>query len=202
MEAFKMFRALFLVVAIALPCSASADSTRLPQSCVPGADPEQRQRCDDAVSRQLNSSSQSTPLDGGWRLVKTRNPNGGADIVAIMRTADTTRSDLNLAGLSLRCAEFGTEVMLTLLEQQPRASHPKVTLAAGSDRVQLEASVNQSAESIVLPPSASALAAGPWQTFPELTVEIATTPTPTRGTIPLAGLANAMRALRSSCALR
>ncbi|WP_456840311.1 hypothetical protein [Bradyrhizobium sp. USDA 4486] len=135
-------------------------------------------------------------------MVKTQNLNGDADIVAIMRTADTAKSDLNLAGLSLRCGGDRTEVMLTLLEQQPRASHPKVTLAAGSDRVQLEASVNQSAESIVLPPSASTLAAGPWQTFPELTVEIATTPTPTRGTIPLAGLANAMRALRSSCAHR
>ncbi|KJC36458.1 hypothetical protein [Bradyrhizobium sp. LTSP857] len=197
-----MYRIFLLIVAIGLPHSASAEPMRLPQGCVPGAGPEQRQRCDDVVSQQLNSSSQSTPLDGGWRLVKTRDPNGGANIVAVMRTADTSRSDLNLAGLSLRCSGNGTEVVLTLLEQQPRASHPMVTLTVGSDRVQLEASVNQSAESLVLPQAATALAAGPWLTAPELTVEIATTPVPTRGTIPLTGLANGMRALRSSCALR
>lgn len=197
-----MYRLAFLIAAIGLPCSASAEPMRLPPGCVPGAGLEQRQRCDDAVSQQLNSSSQSTPLDGGWRLVKTRNPNGGADIVAVIRTADTTRSDLNLAGLSLRCSGNGTEVVLTLLEQQPRASHPIVTLAVGSDRIQLEASVSQSAESVVLPQSASALAAGPWLTAQELTVEIATKPEPTRGTVPLAGLANAMRALRSGCVLR
>jgi hypothetical protein len=41
---------------------------------------------------------------GGWHLVRTRNPYGGADAISIMRTADASRSDLDLAGLMIRCA--------------------------------------------------------------------------------------------------
>jgi hypothetical protein len=198
----RLFFLIIPVLTLAFPLGVSAEPMRLPQGCVPGAGPEQRQRCDDAVAQQLNSSSQSTPLGGGWQLIKTRDPNGNADIVAAVRTADTAKSDLNLAGLSLRCAGNGTEVVLTLLERQPRTSHPMVALTVGSDRVLLEASVNQSGESLVLPQAASALAAGAWLSAPELAVEIATTPAPTRGTIPLKGLANAVQTLRSSCALR
>lgn len=194
---------LILVLMVAFPGLAHPEAVRSPlQNCVPGASPEQRQRCDDAVSQQLSASSQSTPLDEGWRLVRTRDPGGGSDTVSIMRAADTAKSDVNLAGLSLRCAPAGTEVVLIVLEPQPRASHPKISLTAGANRAEFEASVAQSAQALLLPQAASVLAAGTWQTAPELAIEIATKSNPIRGIVPLKGMASAMSALRASCPIR
>lgn len=184
-------------------CSAHAETAQSQlQNCVPGAHPKDRQRCDNAVSQQLSTSSQSTPLEEGWRLVRTRNPAGGADAVAIMRAADTTKSDINLAGLSLQCGQTGTEVQFIVLEPQPRASHPKISLVTGTTRVEFAASVAPSAQAIVLPQEASVLAAGAWQRAEELAIEIATASHPIRGIVPLKGLARAMTVLRSNCALR
>jgi hypothetical protein len=188
---------------MAFSCWAHAETVQSPlQNCVPGTGPEQRQRCDDAVSQQLNASSQSTRLDEGWRLVRTRDPGGGADAVSVMRAADTAKSDINLAGLSLRCAQTGTEVELIVLEPQPRASHPKISLTAGANRAEFEASVTQSAQAIVLPQTASVFAAGAWQNSTELAVEIATRSSPIRGVVPLKGLARALSVLRASCPVR
>lgn len=194
---------LVFALTLALSWPTHTETVRSPlQNCVPDTSPENRQYCDDAVSRQLSASSQSTPLDEGWRLVRTRDPSGGADAVSVMRAADTAKSDVNLAGLSLRCAQAGTEVELIVLEPQARSSHPKVSLTAGANRSEFEASVAQSAQAIVLPQTASALAVGAWQNAMELGVEIATQSNPIRGIVPLKGLARAMNVLRASCPLR
>jgi hypothetical protein len=133
------------------------------QNCTPGARAEQRQRCDEAVSEQLKASSLTTLLDGGWRLVKARDPGGGAETVSVMHVVDTAKSDLSLAGLSLRCGRGGFEVVLIVLEPLPRASRPTVILTAGSNRSEFEASVVQSGEAVLLPRAASGLAAREWQ---------------------------------------
>src|SRR5437899_1091146 len=57
-------------------------------------------------------SPKSTSEMGGWRLVRTPNPRGGADAVSIMRTADSSRSDIDLAGMAVRCGEIGAEVLV------------------------------------------------------------------------------------------
>src|SRR5260370_9895983 len=62
---------------------------------------EQRQRCDEEAFRQVEAGSQSTQLESGWRLVKSRNPDGGADAVSAMHVANGAKSDARLAGLSL-----------------------------------------------------------------------------------------------------
>ena len=61
---------------------------------------------------------------GTWRLVRTPNPRGGPDAVSIMQTAEPMRSDLDLAGLMLRCAERDIEVVVVLLKPFPPRAHP------------------------------------------------------------------------------
>jgi hypothetical protein len=170
------------------------------QNCVPGTGPAERQRCDEAVSDQLKASSQTTVLDGGWRLVKTRDPGGAGETVSAMRTVDTARSDINLAGLSLRCIPGGIQVVLIVLSSLPRASQPRVTLTAGANRNEFEASVTQGGGALLLPQAATSLAIGDWQNAAELSIEIATNSNPIRGIVPIAGLASALRSLIPNCA--
>ena len=170
------------------------------QNCVPGINAEERQRCDEAVSDQLKASSQVAVLDGGWRLVKTTDPGSTSETVSAMRTVDTARSDINLAGLSLRCAPGGMQVVLILPSSLPRAHQPRVTLTAGANRNEFDASVTPGGGALLLPPAASSLAAGNWQNASELSIEIATNTNPIRGIVPIAGLSSALQSLSANCA--
>jgi hypothetical protein len=170
------------------------------QNCVAGVGPGQRQRCDEEASQQVNALSQTTSLADGWRLVRTKNPSSSAEAMSVMHVAQTTKSDLALAGLSLRCSGNGIEVVLIMLEPLPRGSHPSVTVTMGSSKVQFEASATQRGEALLLPPSAASLAAGEWQNAGELGIEIATEPAPIKGTMPIRGLSGALRALSPYCA--
>ncbi|MDH2356832.1 hypothetical protein QCM80_40395 [Bradyrhizobium sp. SSUT112] len=192
-------------VLISLSGFAQAETTRLAQlqNCVPGASAEQRQRCDDAVSEQLRSTSRTTQLDQGWRLVTTTEPGGRGETVSVMHAADSTKSDLGLAGLSLRCGQSGgVEILLILLAPVPRTSPPKVALVAGGDRKEFETTVAPSSEALLLPPTASVLPAGNWLNAGELSVEIMTGSNPIRGIVPIGGLQAALRALAPHCAIR
>jgi hypothetical protein len=192
------------VILVALTGSVRSDPARPTsmQNCLPDSSPEQRQRCDDAVSEQLKASSQTTLLGDGWRLVKTRDSGSGADAVSVMHTVDAAKSDLSLAGLSLRCGQQGIEVILIMLEPQPRNSRPKIVLTAAASRAEFEASVAQSGEALLLPQAASGLATGDWRNAAELSIEIATKSNPIRGTVPIGGLSAALRSLSPNCAVR
>ena len=172
------------------------------QNCIPGTGPKQRQRCDEAVSEQLKASNSTTALDGGWRLVKTRDPGSGGETVSIMRTVDTAKSDIDLAGLSLSCGPEGIQVVLIVLSPLPRGDHPRVTLTAGANRNEFEAAVTQSGASLLLPQAANNLAAGDWQKVPELSIEIATKSNPIRGIVPTRGLSSALRSLSQNCTVK
>jgi hypothetical protein len=119
-------------------------------NCLSGATFDQRQKCDEEALGQAQKS-QTTQLDGGWRLVRTRNQSGGADAVSVMHVADTAKSDTGLAGLSLQCGRDGIEVVLIVLERLSRTARPSVTLTAGINRVEFEASVVQGGEVLLLP---------------------------------------------------
>jgi hypothetical protein len=77
-----------------------------------------------------------------------------------------------------------------------------VTLKDGTNQVEFDASVIQGGEALLLPQSASKLAAGDWQKATELSVEIGIEPVPTRGVVPIAGLSAAMDSLSQNCAAR
>jgi hypothetical protein len=66
---------------------------------------------------------------GGWRLVRTPNQRGGADAVSVMHTADLFRSDLDFAGLTLRCGETGVEVLVILLQTLSPRAKPQVAVS-------------------------------------------------------------------------
>ncbi|MBR0697945.1 hypothetical protein [Bradyrhizobium lablabi] len=170
--------------------------------CKSGVSPERRQRCDEEAFRQVETGSESTRLEGGWRLVKSRNPEGGADAISVMHVVDSAKSDTRLAGLSLQCAKDGVEVVLIVLEPLPRSPRPKVVLTTGEGRAEFEGSVVQGGAAVRLPADASRLAASDWQTAPELSVEIGTEPTAIRGTVPIAGLAAALLYLSQNCHAR
>lgn len=198
----------FIFLALALLAAgggALANTLRVAQlqNCVPGSSAEQRQRCDDAITEQLKSTSRTTQLDQGWRLVTTTEPDGRGEAVSVMRTVDSAKSDLGIAGLSLRCGRNGAiEVVLIMLDPMARSSHPKVALTAGTDRKEFETTVATSGEALLLPSAASSLATGAWRDAAEVSIEVTTSSNPIRGVVPIGGLQAALRALAPHCAIR
>ncbi len=171
-------------------------------NCATGVSAEQRQRCDEEAFRQVQSGSQSTQLDGGWRLVRSRDPEGGADAVSAMHVADSSKSDGRLAGLSLQCARDGIDVALIVLEPLSRSARPTVVLTSGGKRAEFEASVVQGGAALRLPTDASRLAVSDWQNASELSVEIAIEPNAIHGMVPISGLPTALSYLSQNCHAR
>ena len=59
-----------------------------------------------------------------WQLARTPNPAGGPDSISIMKIAEATRSDQDVTGLMLRCAEGATtEVLVVLIKPLPLRTH-------------------------------------------------------------------------------
>jgi hypothetical protein len=152
------------------------------QDCRIGVSPEQRQLCDEEASRQLKAGSETIQLEGGWRLVRTKDPSSGAQVVSVMHVVDSAKSDFNLAGLSFRCGQAEIEGVLIVLAPLPLAFSPAVVLKAGANHAEFTASVIQKGEALLLPGAASTLAAGDWQNKTEVSVDIATKPNPISGT--------------------
>jgi len=145
-----------------------------------------------------------SPTTGPWRLARTPNPAGGPDAVFVMKTADVTKSDIDLAGLMLRCGKSNFDVLLVLVRPLPPRTHPKVALTAGGNTMDFISSVVAPGAEVLLPQEATVLASGPWQTAPDLSVEVGAVegddpPTPIRGVIALAGLGAALAQLQANC---
>jgi hypothetical protein len=140
-------------------------------------------------------SSQSGP----WRLLRTPNPTGGRDAVSIMRIAEIPDSDLEFAGLMLRCNDTSIEVLVVLVRPLAPLSHPTVEFETESKRVQFAANVVTPGALLLLPPEAAALAAGPWQGLPKLSITVEDEYGPISGVVSLTGLTNALQVLRSNC---
>jgi hypothetical protein len=121
-----------------------------------------------------------------------------------MKTADVTKSDIDLAGLMLRCGESNIEVLVVLIRPLPPRGHPKVILTVGGKSIEFIASVVPPGAEVLLPPEATVLASRPWQAAPELSVEVGAVegddpPTPIQGVISLAGLGAALSRLQANC---
>ena len=142
----------------------------------------------------------SSELAGGWHLVRTHNPNGGADAISIMHTADTSRSDLDLAGLMIRCSETSAEVVIVLLPALPFRTRPHVTLGKPGNETQFEATVAPPGTAVLLPRDATTLVSGPWQALEDLFIRIDDGQSTISGVVKLAGLEAAFKELQASCA--
>ncbi len=178
--------------AVRLRCyeAATSDATTSPAPPVPGA---------------LQASS--TPAERGlgadlWRLVRTPNPAGGRGAISIMQTADVAKSDIDLAGLMIRCGETNLETLIVLVTPLPPRAHPKITVTAGGAKEEFIGTIVPPGATVLLPNQASALASGPWQTASALAVQIENGADRAQGIIPLAGLGAALPALMMECRAR
>jgi hypothetical protein len=149
-------------------------------------------------SSDLGGSDLGGSRLGSWRLVRTLNPRGGPDAVSIMQTPDPSRSDIDLAGLMLRCSDRGFEVLIVLLHPLSSRARPQVKLTPGGAAA-LAATVVSPGAALALPTEAAALVTGPWQSAPELALEVDENDKIIRGVVSLAGLAPALDLLRSNC---
>ncbi len=138
------------------------------------------------------------PPPAGWHLVRTANPAGGPDAVAMSRSADIS-SDLDLAGLMLRCHGASAEVLLVVVTPFAPRAQPAVTIGAGGKEWPFDASVLSPGAELLLPPTAAALAAGPWQSATQLAVKISWHDSSIAGVIPIDGLRDALATLIANC---
>jgi hypothetical protein len=142
----------------------------------------------------------SSELAGGWHLVRTHNPNGGTDAISIMHTADTSRSDLDLVGLMIRCSETSTEVVIVILPALPFRTRPHVALGKPGNETKFEATVAPPGTAVLLPRDPTTLVSGPWQALEDLFIQIDDGQSTIRGVVKLTGLQAAFKELQASCA--
>ena len=169
------------------------------ERCRSITDAQARLRCYEETTA-MRPQGQPPGGAGAWRLVRTPNPSGGADAVSITQTADFSRSDVDLAGVMIRCGETTIQVLIVLVRPFPPRSNPKVTVTAGSGKpLEFASSVAPPGFLLLLPLEAEVLANGPWQQVPELKIAVADDQASIQGVVPLTGLGPALRVLRANC---
>jgi hypothetical protein len=189
----------------AFPVLGQAIGTDVPD-CSLRSTSSERLRCVEEFSQRTKAVNRTSELAGGWRLVRTANPRGGPDAVSVMHISDSAKSDLALAGLTLRCSDSGgVEALLILLEPIDRKSHATaaitVTVTSDTAPTVFEASVVQGGEAVLLRKPAPEEALKSWQKASDLGIEIASN-TPISGHIPVAGMSDALQRLSQACAAR
>jgi hypothetical protein len=138
------------------------------------------------------------PPAAGWHLLRSKNPAGGADAVSMNRTADIS-SDLDLAGLMLRCHGGGAEVLLVVVTPFAPHSQPAVTITVNGREWHFDSTVVPPGAQLLLPASATVLASGSWQSANQLAVKISWQQTTIAGVIPIDGLRSALATLIANC---
>lgn len=189
-------------LATVLVQAASAQlSTEQMRVCTRVANEEERSRCEAEISRALTAAGRSTDLGAGWTLARSQT-RGGENNLAVMRVGDTTRSDPDFGGLSFRCGRQGIETTLILLATLPGEARGtvKVNVKSTAGEHEFDASLSNGGRIVVLPPTASELAAGDWGRAADLSIRIDTgTAAGVKGVVPARGLTQALNALRAGC---
>ncbi|MDA9498234.1 hypothetical protein XI05_12395 [Bradyrhizobium sp. CCBAU 11357] len=135
-----------------------------------------------------------------WKFTRTQGAKYGESFAAIMKTADTTQSDPDFAGLIVRCAPKGkVDVLVALIRPFPPRSRPKVTIAASSGTLTFEGSMAAAGAAVLLPDEVSAFAAGKWQTTASLSVVVREGDSEIKGMVALNGLREAYHSLLANC---
>ena len=137
----------------------------------------------------VTAAAEQSPaeLTGGWRLVRTPNPRGGPDAVSVMHTADTSRSDLNLAGLMIRCKDGRSELAIVLLNAFPLRARPRVVFGNPGPETQFEATIGPPGTAVVLPGDPKVIIGRAQSAGDELFIRVIEGPTTVSGVVPLAG---------------
>jgi hypothetical protein len=159
----------------------------------------------DCIKKLLASSRPADqPIEGvqdRWPLVVTPAPSGGGhEAVSIMRTADTARSDPDLAGLVIRCQEKpGLEVLLALVRPLPPQAQREVVVNPTTTPSVIHSQVSSLGTGVVLPLEPTMFTTGPWRDLKEFSLLIHDPEADIRGVIPLDGLAAAIAKLSARC---
>ncbi|UPJ61612.1 hypothetical protein IVB24_11870 [Bradyrhizobium sp. 192] len=136
-----------------------------------------------------------------WKFTRTPGAKDGESFAAITKTADTTQSDPDFAGLIVRCSPEGKiDVLVALIRPFPPRSHPKVTIAAsGGGSLTFDSSMAAAGAAVLLPDEVSAFAAGRWQTTASLSVVVRESDSEIKGLVALSGLREAYHSLLANC---
>ncbi len=212
---FPRFVGCFLLACLALTTAmttATSQTSERPswtdgnfERCRAITDNAARLRCYEAATSKPGAGTTRAPSTdiGSWRLVRTPNPQGGREAVSIMQTADLTKSDIDFAGVMLRCGESHVEVLVVLVRPLPPHAHPKVITRADGKSATFIAAIVPPGAAVVLPAEASQLASDSWKAAPELslriTVDGADQQTVVNGVISLVGLSEALPLLLANC---
>jgi hypothetical protein len=192
--------ALFYMVGATAVLAQGRDISQDFEKCKVIADDQARLNCLKHLIPRVASNPATSDTGDSWPLVRTPNPKGGPDAVAIMRTADTAQSDPDLAGLMVRCGEKpGLEVLLALVRPIPPRTKRDVVVTSGTTQSVLRAEASSTGTALILPIEATAFTTGPWQGLKKLAVTINDPEADIRGVIPLDGLAPAIAKLSTSC---
>jgi hypothetical protein len=162
------------------------------------------------------------PQTSGWRLLRGPNPAGGGGAASMSHTSDMTRSDVDLAGLMLRCRGIdagmpsvgspnptaqdddtlgtGAQIVIVVVTPFPPHAQPSVTIGTPGKEWHFDARVLPPGAELLLPAQATELAIGPWQSTPELSVKVSWQERSFSGVIPIDGLAGALATLAANCA--
>lgn len=135
---------------------------------------------------------------GGWHFVRTPNPRGGADAISIMHTADTSRSDFDVAGLMIRCGK-GPEVLIILLRPFPLRQSLKVVFGEAGNETRFDATVAPPGTAVQLQTDATHLVTETLRTLKDLFIRLEYDQTTIRGVVALEGLQPAFKKLMASC---
>jgi hypothetical protein len=190
---------IFCIIGAAPVFAQGRDVSQDFDKCKVIADDQARLNCLKNLLPSASSDDAVGPTDS-WRLIRTPNPKGGADAIAIMKTADTAQSDPDLAGLMIRCAEKSSlEVLLALVRPFPPRTKTDVVVTSGTKQSVLHAEAASPGTALVLPIEATAFTSGPWRGWKELTVTIRQPEADIHGMIPLDGVAPAIAKLSASC---
>ena len=142
---------------------------------------------------------QRLELFGGWRLVRTPNPLGGADAISIMHTADTSRSDIDFAGLMIRCGEHDPEVAIVSVRSFSFHAQPKVMIGGPGDEQEFNGTVVPPGTVILLPHDATDRMLRSWQAISKLYIRVNDGQAEIRGVVNTEDLSSALRSLIASC---
>jgi hypothetical protein len=146
------------------------------------------------------SATEAPNLTNGWRLVRSADPSGGPDAISVDHTADVSRSDLDFAGLMLRCGAQAPEVAIIALTPFTPRAKPNVTISANGKDWRFVAQVVPPGAELLLPQEATTLAYGPWQHAHELSITVTSPEQSFAGLVPIDGLPEALTALTANCA--
>jgi hypothetical protein len=140
----------------------------------------------------------SLPVAGKWRLVRTPDPREGKEVVSIMAPGELSGSDIDFAGLDLRCADQDFDIRIFLISPLPLRARPAIAI----NSKKFQGSVVLPGTAILLPREASALAQEQWRSLPSLSIEVEDNGTKTHGLVSLEGFNTALQTLMGTCSTR